>query len=292
MAVIGGFERSAHLSELADPLPSAQGVLTPTQRRNATVQNMLGDSNITITDLLVTDVATAGDVENEKAIVAAASDEASAIVDFSGLTLADGARLIRGICDFEAVTGWLVFSGNAENDAFRYSAYFQPQTSSSAKLLGIGNTAILQSGASVNVAEAAQLHVLIQSGATITTRGGDPTAGVHPIWAKIDVGAGSTIDSGARLAPIWADIQNHGVDVSGGELFGVMITNTAVLDAVIRHNYSGDADATYFLQTGNGLGSGCYVSSGYDTTQSNNPSGFIVVDIGGTAYGIPLMAAS
>ncbi|MFH1764632.1 MAG: hypothetical protein ABIF09_10610, partial [Gemmatimonadota bacterium] len=185
MSLFGAFAQENHLSELADPLDTQQGVLAAATRRVTALRNLLGDSDVTLAEMLVLQGAVAGDVENSKAIVAGATAEAGAIVDFSGLTLAAGARLLRGVCDFEAVTGWMAFSGNTEADAFRYSAYFQPQTAGSAKLLGIGNTAILQSGASVNVAEAAQLHILVQSGATVTTRDGDPCAGIHPVWAKI-----------------------------------------------------------------------------------------------------------
>jgi hypothetical protein len=84
------------------------------------------------------------------------TEDDDALLNFTGRTVADGKNVIRGASlDFEDVTGWIVFSGNTELDAYRYSAYFQPQSAGSAKLLGIGNTGILQSGWSGNTAEAA-----------------------------------------------------------------------------------------------------------------------------------------
>lgn len=278
MAVLGSYSRFNFLSELADPLDTQEGVLSPAEQRLRVVQNMLGDTDIALSDLLATDVATAGDVENSKFIKAGASAEATAIVDFSNLTLADGARLIRGVNDFEAVTGWMAFSGNTENDAFRYSAYFQPQTSSSGKLLGIGNTAILQSGTSVNLAEAAQLHIIVNSGATITSRGGDATAGLHPVWAKVQGDVGATWNSGMRVAPIWSDIQINGVDVSGEEVYNFFGSNGGSLaNALLR--LEGGADN--FLSTDHGAGTGFVADA---TGETLTPVVKLQIDINGTPY--------
>lgn len=220
------------------------------------------------------------------------SDTDTALLDFSSMTLTDGARVLRGSSlDFEAVTGWIAFSGNTEQDAFRYSAYFQPQTSASGKLLGIGNTAILQSGADVNLAEAAQLHILVQSGATAADRNSDATAGFHSVWAKVGGDVGSTWESGVRVAPIWSDLQINGSDVSSDESYLFLATTGSNINSLIRFE-SGGAHANYFLNADNGLGSGFLASSGYDTTQSNDPSGFLTVNLNGTLYGIPLMGAS
>lgn len=257
----------------------------------ATDSLVLGSSTLSGTELGYVDAITPGDVENSKALVAGASGEATAILDFSGLTLADGARVFRGSSlDFEAVTGWLAFSGNTENDAFRYSAYFQPQTSSSGKLLGIGNTGILQSGTSVNVAEAAQLHLIVQSGATITDRASDPTAGIHPIWAKVQGDVGSTWNSGCRVAPIWADYQINGSDLSGEESYMALLSAGSNINSIFR--FEGGGNATYLLNTSEGLGNGFMASSGYDSTQSNDPAGYLVVNLNGTLYGLPVMSAS
>lgn len=48
MAVIGGFDRANHLSELDDPIESqGEGVLSPATRRTRMVQNLLNDSSLT-----------------------------------------------------------------------------------------------------------------------------------------------------------------------------------------------------------------------------------------------------
>lgn len=287
---IFGYDRTNFLGELDDPLDTQEGVLTPAAQRVRVLRNVLGDDNIALADVLATDVATAGDVENDKFIKAGVSGEATAIVDFSNLTLAAGARLLRGVNDFEAVSGWIAFSGNTEQDAFRYSAYFQPQTSASGKLLGIGNTAILQSGASVNVAEAAQLHIIVQSGATITDRAADPTAGIHPIWAKVQGDVGSTWNAGARVAPIWADYQINGSDLSGEESYMLLLSAGSNIHSIFR--YEGGGNATYLLETDEGIGNGFMAATGYKATNTNSQVGNFVVNLNGTLYGIPLMAVS
>lgn len=290
MSLYGAFDQTKHLEELGDPLDTQEGVLTAATRRVTALQNLLGDTDIVIADLLAADV-TAGDAENDKLLRVGTATEDTALLDFSSVTLADGANVIRGASlDFEDVTGWLVFSGNTEDDAFRYSAYFQPQTSSSGKLLGLGNTGILQSGTSVNVAEAAQLHLIVQSGATITTRGGDPTAGVHPVWAKVQGDVGSTWNSGCRVAPIWADYQINGSDLSGEESYMALLSAGSNIHAIFR--FEGGGNATYLLETSEGLGNGFMASSGYDDTMSNTPAGFMVVNLNGTSYGVPLMSAT
>lgn len=295
MSLYGAFDKSNHLSELDSPLRTEEGILTAATRRVRTLRNILGDDDITLAEVLTLQGVTAGDVSAGNALVAGDADEATAVLDFSGLTLASGARVLRGSSlDFEAVTGWMAFSGNTEEDAFRYSAYFQPQTAGSAKILGIGSTNILQSGASVNLAEALQAHVLVQSGATVTTRGGDATAGIHPVWAKVGGDVGATWNSGCRVAPIWADMQINGVDVSGEETYGVMITSGgSAFNSLF--NFEESAPATYLLTNDTALGSG-YLDdqsgAAYEACNTNAQTGNLVVNINGTAYGIPLMAAN
>jgi hypothetical protein len=235
--------------------------------------------------------ATAGDVENGKIVVAGAADDAVAILDFSAITLANGANVIRGAAlDYEDTTGWLVFSGNTEADAFRYSAYFQPQSAGSAKLLGIGNTGILQSGWSGNVAEAAQLHLIVQSGATVTSRAADPTAGIHPIWAKVAGEVGATWNTGMRVAPIWADMQINGVGLTDEEAFMFLVSSGTAIEAMIRWETA--AACNYFLQTDHSNGTGFLAASGFDQPNAATAMSFIKVDINGTPGAIPVMAAT
>jgi len=238
------------------------------------------------------DGVTAGTVTASKAAVAAAASNTTAVLDFSSLTLAAGARVIRGSSlDFEAVTGWMAFSG-ATASGFRYSAYFQPETAGTAKLLGLGNTAQLKSGASVNAASAAQLHILVESGATVTTRGGDTTAGLHPVWAKVGGDAGATFDSGMRIAPLWSDIQINANDVSAEEVFGLMISaGGSSIRSLIR--WEGTADSTYFLETEKAAGNGFIAAQGAGgSVQSQQQAANLAVRIDSTTYYIPLMAAA
>lgn len=238
-----------------------------------------------------TEVSTAGDAENGKPLVVGEAGDTTALLDFSSLALAAGARVIRGSgLDFEAVTGWLAFSGNTEQDAFRYSAYFQPQTSASGKILGIGSIPILQSGASVNVAEALQALIQIDAGATITSRGGDATAGIHNIWAKINGTDGATYNTGLRMAPLWLDIQCANAGFSGEEVFMMLASTENAIEAFIKWETS--AQCNYFLKTDHGNGTGFLTATGFDEPQSNNVIGFIKVDFNGTPGAIPVMGAT
>lgn len=46
MALYGAFSRHKHLEELASPIDSAAGVLTPAQRRQAVIDNLFGSSGL------------------------------------------------------------------------------------------------------------------------------------------------------------------------------------------------------------------------------------------------------
>ena len=134
------------------------------------------------------------------------TSDADAWINFSDRgALPTGLNAIRGVgVDYEDVVGWIAFEGQTEADAFRYSAYFQPQSGGAAKILGIGSFPTLNSGWSGNISQAYQAIINVQSGATVTTRGGDATAGIHPIWAKVAGDVGATWNTGMRVAPIWA----------------------------------------------------------------------------------------
>ena len=251
---------------------------------------VIGGAEIAEAELEALDGVTAGTVTASKAVIAAASDDTTAVLDFSSLTLAAGARVIRGSpLDFEAVTGWMAFSG-ATASGFRYSAYFQPETAGTAKLLGLGNTAQLKSGASVNTAEAAQLHVLVESGATVTTRGGDATAGLHPVWAKVGGASGATFDSGMRIAPLWSDIQINNNDVSAEEVFGLLMTSGgSKIRSLIRWEGTG---STYLLEAVDTSGTFIAAQAAGKSVVSNQQALNFKVELNGTTYYIPVMAAA
>lgn len=222
----------------------------------------------------------------------AAEADLDALLDFTGMTLQSGQNAIRGTSlDCADVTGWLVFQGDMTgSDVFRYASYFQPETDGTAKILGHGMTILLNSGADVAIAEDAQFHILVYSGATVADRAGDLTGGIHNIWAKVYGEVGATWESGCRVAPYWSDIQINGVDVSAEEVFHFF--GSAGGSRARAFLYMEGQQSVYFFESDSDLGEAMLASSGYDTTQSNDPDGFLKVNLNGTIYGIPLMGAS
>ena len=216
--------------------------------------------------------------------------QGNARLDFTGTVLDSGERLIRASSvDFEAVTGWMAFSGNTTT-GFRYAAYFQPTTDGDAVMLGVGSIVELLSGATVKTAECAQLIVQVDSGATVASRAGDATAGIHPVWAKINGDAGATWASGCRVAPLWADIQIAGAN-PGSESYFLLATTENNITAIIRHEST--AATSYLLQTDQGGGNGFIAAQGVAADVSGTQQTLnLAVDINGTTYYIPLMAAA
>ena len=234
---------------------------------------------------------TAGTVEASKALVAGAADNGTAVLDFSSMTLAEGARVLRGSSlDFEAVTGWMAFSGNTTT-GFRYATYFQPETDGDAKILGHGMFPFIKSGGSSDRMQALSSVMTVEG--TLSSRSGDATAGAHNVWAKFGADLSSaTIASGARIAPIWSDIQINNGDVSGEEVFGMLISaGGSGIRALFR--WEGTANATYLLETENDTGNGFMAAQGdYKGCNDNQQAANLTVKINDTVYGIPLMTAN
>jgi len=247
----------------------------------------IGSDKVAATELGVT----AGTVAASKALVAGAADNGTAVLDFSSMTLAEGARVLRGSSlDFEAVTGWMSFSGNTTT-GFRYATYFQPETDGDAKILGHGMFPFIKSGGASDRMQA--LSTVMSVEGTLESRGGDATAGAHNVWAKFGADLSSaTIESGARIAPIWSDIQINNGDVSGEEVFGMLISaGGSGIRSLFR--WEGTANATYLIETENDTGNGFMAAQGdYAACQSNQQSANLTVKIKDTVYGIPLMAAT
>ena len=247
----------------------------------------IGSDKVAATELGVT----AGTVAASKALVAGAADNGTAVLDFSSMTLAEGARVLRGSSlDFEAVTGWMSFSGNTTT-GFRYATYFQPETDGDAKILGHGMFPFIKSGGASDRMQA--LSTVMSVEGTLESRGGDATAGAHNVWAKFGADLSSaTIESGARIAPIWSDIQINNGDVSGEEVFGMLISaGGSGIRSLFR--WEGTANATYLIETENDTGNGFMAAQGdYAACQSNQQSANLTVKIGSNVYGIPLMAAT
>lgn len=229
----------------------------------------------------ITDVVTRGKGEAEEAN--------GALLDFSNVTLQSGERVFRASSlDFEAVTGWMAFSGNTAS-GFRYSTYFAPTTDGTAKLLGLGSFPQISSGGASPTLQAYS-SVMTVAG-TLEDRAGDATAGAHNLWAKFSADlASATIESGARIAPVWSDIQVNNGDVSAEEVFHFF--GSAGGSRARAFLYLEDQQSKYFFESDSALGEAMLASSGYETTQSNDPGGYLKVNLNGTIYGIPLMSAS
>ena len=251
---------------------------------------VLGDAAITEAELEVLDGVTAGDVTNSKALVAGATDDAVAVLDFSSVTVAAGANVIRGVgLDLEDVTGYLCFEGNTTT-GFRYSSYWQQSTDGDAKILGLGVFPQIISGGASDRMQSLSTVMSVESGGTLEDRNGDATAGAHCVWAKFGMDlSNATFESGARVAPIWSDIQVNNGDISGEESYHFFASaGGSRARAMLRI----EGHSVYFLESDSTLDDRMAVSTGYADTQSATPSGYLKVNLNGTIYGIPLMAAT
>jgi len=233
---------------------------------------------------------TAGDVENSKALVAGATDDAVAILDFSSITVGAGANVIRGVgLDIEDVTGYLCFEGNTTT-GFRYSSYWQQSTDGDAKILGLGVFPQIIGGGASDRMQSVSTVMSVESGGTLEDRNDDATAGAHCFWGKFGANLSNcTIEAGARIAPFWSDIQVNNGDVSGEEVFHFFASaGGSRARAMLRI----EGHSVYFLESDAGLDDQMAVSTGYADTQSATPAGYLKVNLNGTIYGIPLMAES
>jgi len=250
--------------------------------------NKLEDAEANELDFL--DGVTAGTAAAGKAFVASAADNTTAVLDFSSMTLAAGARVLRGSSlDFEAVTGWMAFSGNTTT-GFRYATYFQPTTDGDAKILGHGIFPQIIDGGASDRMQSVSTVMSVESGGTLEDRNNDATAGAHCFWGKFGANLSNcTIESGARIAPFWSDIQINNGDVSGEEVFHFFASaGGSRARAMLRI----EGHSVYFLESSAGLDDQMAASSGYADTQGATPSGYLKVNLNGTVYGIPLMAAT
>ncbi len=76
MSLYGAFDKTKHLEELADPLDTQEGVLSPATRRARMILNLFGDSNLTVAD--ITKLA---DVDATAAEINAAADVSARVVE-------------------------------------------------------------------------------------------------------------------------------------------------------------------------------------------------------------------
>lgn len=219
-------------------------------------------------------------------------DEGTSLLDFTGVTLDSGERIIRGTSmESDALTGWIAIAGDLDRGDLQYATYFQANgVNADAKILGHGMTIIIESGGDTDRLQNGQFHQIVQSGATVNSRSGDPNAGLHNVHGKVQGDVGATWSSGCRVAPFWSDIQINGNDVKAEEVFHFF--GSAGGSHARAFLYMEGQQPVYFLETDTALGEEMLASSGYATTQSNDPDGYLKVNLNGTVYGIPLMAAS
>ena len=124
------------------------------------------------------------------------------------------------------------------------------------------------------------------SGAHLATLGGDSTAGMYGVWAKVAAAGDATCDSGSRVAPVWVDNQMSGT--ISGEEYGLFSTTGASRPdawAGFETTSSGYDQLFYFDETYNS-GAGTCVTT--DAVPGGNQDARIKVYYNGTQYYIPL----
>jgi len=147
-------------------------------------------------------------------------------INFSDITLPASSNVIRGAnVNPTRVSGWTSFTG-IQATGFQYSDYRELHTGGDAAIVGFGSFPFADDGATIDTMMAYQGICEIDSGATLATRGGDPTKGVHPGWFKVLMAEGSVYETGGRVAPVWSDVQLNGVGaVDDEETFNFLVTS-------------------------------------------------------------------
>lgn len=79
MSLYGAFDKTNHLSELGDPLPTGSGVTPAATRRVTALRNLLGDSNITLAQVTALSGVTPGTVTASKALVVDANKDLASL---------------------------------------------------------------------------------------------------------------------------------------------------------------------------------------------------------------------
>jgi hypothetical protein len=89
--------------------------------------------------------------------------------------------------------------------------------------------------------------------AKLAALGGDSTAGMYGLWAKITANSGATTASGSRAAPIWLDNQLYGANINAGmEEYAIFSTTGGSVPhawAGFETTSSGWAQLLYFDET-------------------------------------------
>ena len=124
------------------------------------------------------------------------------------------------------------------------------------------------------------------SGATLATMGGDATAGMYGVWAKVTAAGTAVCASGSRVAPIWCDNQMSGT-VSGEEYGIFATTGASVPDAFIGFETT-SSGYDQFLEFDSTYNSGAGTMVTTDAVPANAQDARLKVYYNGTQYYIPL----
>jgi len=150
---------------------------------------------------------------------------------------------------------------------------------------------LAQSGNGPTKVQAAQFICdLHTTDAKLAGLGGDATAGMYGVWAKITAIDGATCSGTARAAPIWVDNQLYGANAAAiGEEYGIFATTGGSQPKAFigfETTSSGWDQLFYFDETM--AAAEPFVSTGCNVTVANVP--YLKVLVNATQYGIPLIA--
>jgi len=226
-------------------------------------------------------------------------------LDFSGITQAAGdISLIRAgsyaspmDVAGEAQYGMMRMYLSTDDDGTSYNrgVFVCLKTSGTKGVFPIAGLAevLAQSGDGPKKVQAGQFIAhLNDASAKLAALGGDTTAGMYGIWAKICANSGATTASGSRAAPIWLDNQLYGNNINSGmEEYGIFATTGGSKpDAFVgfETTSSGYAQLFYFDETA--YDQDPVVASGCNVSGAGASEPYLKVLLNDTQYGIPLIA--
>ena len=222
------------------------------------------------------------------------------VIDFSGVTInstgSNGPTLIRGgtydspiLNADEDQSGFIRLYGETSADGASYDRglFICLKTTGLKGIFPIAGLAEIkaQTGVGPNKAQAGQFTVLLQDATSkLATLGGDATAGMYAIWAKVGGHGSAEASSGSRIAALWLDNQLQG-SVLGEEYACFITTGGTKPDAVFGFETTGAGWANLFSFDETSFDQEP-IASGDKTGQSKEY--WLKVDLNGTAYGIQL----
>jgi len=130
---------------------------------------------------------------------------------------------------------------------------------------------------------------LNSSTALLATLGGDTTAGMYGIWAKVCSEVGAVASNGSRVAAVWVDNQMSGT-VSGEEYSIFATTGASVPDAFIGFETSSSGWSQFLYFDATMAATQPVVTSGCNVSGAGASEAYLKVLLDGTQYGIPLIA--